>query len=277
MKKAWIPFGLLLAPLLAAVGWAAPAVTHFVTGGHSIYHLRPATVERGGGRVIIGAAYDGAVLCHTPTGELRWAAETGGSFPFDLCVADINGDGLDEVIVAAADGVLYAIGPDGQRLWSFKTAPPLFQVCAAKQPDGRCLLLTGGAGQVLYALSPEGKLQGQLPLGVPIRHLRAGDILGQGRDLVAVATTTGALAGKLGLSLVDPRDLGRLWTQTNLGAYAPNSGRRFFSMAIVDLDHDRKQDILLSGTWGDHGKIYAFDQAGQQRFAKSDPRTPNVP
>jgi hypothetical protein len=277
MKTRILTIPLLMALLLPSLGWTEPAVSLFSTGGHTVYHLRPATVARGGGRVVISAAYDGSVLCHTPAGELRWKAETGGNFPFDLCVADINGDGLDESLVASGDGAVYALGPDGKRLWSFKKTAPLFQVCAAKQADNTCIILTGGEEQTLYALSSDGKLRGQLPLGVPIRHLRAGDILGQGRDLAVVATTTLALNGKLGLSLVEPRDLSRLWSLENLGVYAPNSGRRFFSMALVDLNHDSKQDILLSGTWGDNGKIQAFDQAGKQLFVKSDPRIPIIP
>ncbi|HAS83536.1 MAG TPA: hypothetical protein DCS43_12930, partial [Verrucomicrobia bacterium] len=254
-----------------------PPVELFSTGGHTVYHLRPATVERGGGRVIIGAAFDGTVLCYTPGGTLIWKAETPGSFPFDLCVADINGDGLDEVFVASGDGVLYAIGPDGKRLWSFKTPLPLFQVCAAKQADGQCIILTGGVEQILYALTPHGEWRGQLTVGFCIRHLRAGDLLGQGWEQVAMATTTGALAGQLGLSLLDPRDLSRVWDLTNLGVFANNSGRRFFSMAMVDLDHDGKQEVVLSGSWGEKGKIYAYDGTGRQRFAQSDARIPDVP
>lgn len=61
-------------------------VNFYTTGGHTLYHLQPATVKRGG-RVVIGAAYDGAVLCYSPSGDLRWKAETGDGFPFDLCVA----------------------------------------------------------------------------------------------------------------------------------------------------------------------------------------------
>ncbi|MEI6176152.1 MAG: hypothetical protein WCS43_04605 [Verrucomicrobiota bacterium] len=49
----------------AGAASVASAVSLFSTGGHTVYHLRPATVERGGGRVIISAAYDGSVLCHT--------------------------------------------------------------------------------------------------------------------------------------------------------------------------------------------------------------------
>jgi|GEM_PF-2462443 len=270
--------GLMAVVLLPAASLAEPAASMFSTGGHTVYHLRPAKVDSNGVPCVISAAYDGAVLCHTPGGELRWKSETGGNFPFDLCVADINGDGLDEALVASADGTLYAIGPDGRRLWNFAKTAPLYQVCAARQKDGRCIILAGGIEQTLYALSPDGKVRGQLSMGFTIRHLRAGDILGQGRDHVAVATASSGLNSKfLALSLVDPQDLSRIWTTNNLGVYAPNSGRRFFSMALTDLDHDGKKDIVLSGSWGEHGKIYAFDQAGKQRFAQSDPRIPDVP
>ncbi len=274
-RLVWIV--MLAAACFSPVKGAEPPVEQFNTGGHTVYHLRSATVEHEGQTAIISAAYDGSVLCHSPRGKLIWKAETGGNFPFDLCVADLNRDGLDETLVASADGVLYAIGPAGEPLWSFRKTAPLFQVCVARQKDGTCVVLTGGGEKTLYALSADGKMRGQIRVEDTIRHLRAGDMLGQGRDMVAMATTSGGLAGKLGLSLVDPQDLSRPWTLANLGAYAPNSGRRFFSMAIVDLDHDGKQDILLSGTWGDHGRIHAFDGTGKSRFAKSDPRIPNVP
>ena len=65
------------------------AVESFSTGGHTVYHLRPATVESGK-RAIIAAAYDGYVLCHRSDGTPLWQAETGGFFPFDMAVADIN-------------------------------------------------------------------------------------------------------------------------------------------------------------------------------------------
>ncbi len=263
--------------LLPSLIHAESPLSSFSTGGHTVYHVKSGTVEKSGARVVISAAYDGSVLCQRPSGELVWKADTDGAFPFDLCVKDLDGDGRDEVLVASADGALRVFDPDGKKLWSFARTAPLFQVCVASQKDGSCVVMTGGEDQTIHVLSTDGKLRKDIPLGVPIRHLRAGDILGDKRDVVAVATTTGALAGKLTISLFDPVDMKQIWSRTDLGAYAPNSGRRFFSMVTVDLDHDGKQEIVCSGSWGDHGKIYAYDSQGDLLFAKSDPRVPNVP
>jgi hypothetical protein len=245
--------------------------------GHTIYHLRPAKVDGTDKILIISAAFDGSVLCHSTKGDLVWKADAGGSFPFDLCVADINDDNLDETLVASGDGGIYAFSPEGKPLWVFKKERPFFQVCAAKQKNGETIILAGGVEDTLYSLSPDGTLRGKISMGSNVRNLRAGDILGDGRDLVAVSTTVGALAGTLSLALVDPTDLSIIWSRTNLGSYFPNSGRRFFSMAIVDLNHDGKKDILLSGSWGENGKIFAYDQKGELMFIKSDPRIPTVP
>ncbi len=259
-----------------AATWDKSPMNIYTTGGHTLYHVQAATIKQGS-RVVIGAAYDGAVLCYSPTGDLQWKAKAGDAFPFDLCVADIDNDGLDEVLIASGDGVLYVIGPDGKQLWSFKKKRPLYQVCAAVQEDGKCIILAGGVEDFVYSLSHTGELRGKLLVKNHITRIRAGDILGLGRDMVAVATTTGALAGTLGMNLIDPVDLSIIWTRSELGSYAPNTGRRFFSMAITDLNHDGKKDILTSGSWGQNGKIYALDQRGQPMFIQSDPRIPNVP
>ena len=242
----------------------------FSTGGHTVYHLRPATAA-GGTRAIVSAALDGHLLCHTPEGRLIWKTPTGGNMPFDLAVADIDADGMDEALVASGDGSLYAVDHDGRRLWTFTRTAPLFQVAVAKLADGSAVILTGGVEQVLYALSPEGKVLRKLETKHCIRHVRAG------RDYVAVATASTGLAGVLSLMLIDPADMKVLWNRTNLGSFAHNSGRRFFSMVLLDMNRDGRQDILLSNGWGENGKIFAFDHTGKQLFETSDARIPKVP
>lgn len=260
----------------AAVQTGGPAITAFTTGGHTVYHLHPARVDRSGTPAIVGACYDGDVLCYTATGRRLWSAPAGG-FPFDLSVADIDGDGLDEALVASADGGLYAIDHNGKPLWTFRRTPPLFQVSVAKLSERRSVVLTGGVEQILYALSPEGRLLGKSPTPHCIRHVRAGDIRGEGRDYAAVSIASSGLTGWLGLMLVDPSDLRVLWTKGPLGTYGYDSGKRFFSMLIADVNGDKKPEIVLSNSWGEHGKIFAYDQEGNALWTKSDPRIPNVP
>lgn len=240
-----------------------------------MYHLRPATVGTGE-RAVISATFDGSVLCHNSSGRLIWKRSIGGHFPFDMTVSDIDGDARDETMVATAAGVLYALDDTGEILWTFDKTAPLFQVCTARLSDGSVVILTGGVGQTLYALSPKGKALRSLQTQHAIRHVRAGDIRGEGRDYVAVATTNRGLSGTLSLLLIDPADLDVEWKQTKLGTHAHNSGKRFFSMAVLDLNEDGKEDILLSNSWGENGRIFAYDHTGTQLFTTADKRIPNI-
>ncbi|MHB8902156.1 MAG: outer membrane protein assembly factor BamB family protein, partial [Thermoguttaceae bacterium] len=270
----------LLSVILAfpcqGTGQTSEAPSSFSTGGHTIYHLGSAALS-GGQRGIVAAAYDGAVLCYTPQGKQLWIARFGNDFPYDLCVADIDGDPQDEALVATAGGELLAIDDDGSLLWSFNRTAPLFQVAAARQADGTPIILTGGVDQELYALSSQGELRGSLKTEHCIRHIRTGDFRGDGRDGVAVATASTGLNGKLTLMVVDPTNLDVRWKQEHRGAQVPNSGRRFFSMLIVDVDKDRHDDILLSSGWGENGRIVAYDGQGKQVFTENDRRIPNIP
>jgi len=270
----------LAIPLLVAVaslscGHDNP-IESFSTGGHTVYHLRTGKIESAGS-AIISAAYDGTVLCHRPDGVLHWKAETGGNFPFDMAVADIDEDQLDETLVASADGNLYAFDQDGSRLWVFERTPPLFQVCTARLSNGSTVILTGGVEQTLYTLSPQGSILGMLQTEACIRHLRAGNILASDRDHVALATASRGLSGDLSLHLIDPADTSVQWRRENLGTHAHNSGKRFFSMAILDLNKDGRDEILLSNSWGEHGRIFAYDSQGEEVFTTQDQKIPNVP
>ena len=82
MNKISILVGLVVLIFIRTVGLSQSAVSVFTTGGHTVYHLRPAFLGQGKDRGIISATYDGSVLCHTPEGKLHWKTQTGGEFPF---------------------------------------------------------------------------------------------------------------------------------------------------------------------------------------------------
>jgi hypothetical protein len=250
-------------------------VRSFSIGGHTAYHLKPATV-RTDERAVISATFDGFVLCHNRAGQLAWKTHIGGHFPFDMTVSDIDGDGRDETMVATAAGIIYAVDDTGEILWTFDKTAPLFQVCTARLDDGSTVILTGGVEQKLYVLSPSGKNLRSLQTQHAIRHIRAGDIRGEGRDYVAVATTNRGLSGNLSLLLINPANLDIKWMKSNLGTHAHNSGKRFFSMAVLELNRDDKEDILLSDSWGEHGRIFAYDHTGRQLYTTTDKRIPNI-
>jgi lambda-carrageenase len=254
------------------------ALEMFTTGGHTVFHVQTGCVSRGGGRSIISAAYDGAVLCHTQAGERLWENSESTSFPFDICVADLNGDGLDETLVAYSDGTLLALDRKGQALWCRQVQKrPLYQVAVARRESGACVILAGGVEDDLHFLSVDGTPCGRMALAGHITRVRAVDFTGIGEDRVVVATSTAALAGQLALYLIDPFTQSIVWHRTELGSFAQNSGRRFFSLAFADVDADGKKEILLSGSWGENGKIFAFRSSGEDLFVASDPRIPDMP
>lgn len=255
---------------------AAPLAWAFPAGPSPAYHVRTLRPQPGLRGVVV-ACLDGTTACFSSTGRPLWTAKGAGGFPFDLAVADLDGDGLDEVLVASGDGTLQAYGPDGRTLWTFARAAPLYQVCVAHDARGQALVLTGGVEQVLYALSARGTVLRELKTEHCIRHLRAGDVLGTGRDAVALATTSSGLTGILKLFLLNPADLSVYWQRTDLTVRGMNPGRRFFSMLIDDLNHDGKAEVLMGGGWRENGTLHAFGPAGETLFNKSDRRIPSTP
>ena len=177
------------------------AVTAFSTGGHTVYHLKPATVSKAGRRAIISAAYDGSVLCHTQMGKLLWKVKPGEGFPFDLAVADIDDDGMDESLVASSDGSLHSIDHDGKNIWTFKGNTPLYRVSVAKSHSDTLVILTGGVERILYALSASGKIISKYEADGVIRLTGSGNIMGEGQDFTAVATARSGLSGNYTLRL----------------------------------------------------------------------------
>lgn len=248
-------------------------LTAFSTDGHTIYHIKPVKIKKTEPNALVMAAYDGAVLCYTPDGKLLWENNDNKDFPFDLAVADIDNDGLDETFIATAGGVINALAADGTLLWSYKREAPLYQVCPLKTASGEWVIFTGGIEEEIYALTAKGSLKGSFEAGDVVRHIRKGDILGDGREYAAVLTASSGLTGNLTLMLFDPATLKPIWCKPNLG---PKKGwKRFFSMAIFDLNHDGRQDIVMSH-YGGNGKIFGYDFEGNQILESSDPMVPSI-
>jgi len=182
-------------------------LTSFATGGHSVYHLQPAKINKRDKPAIVAATFDGTVICYTPEGRSVWEKKINDYFPYDLAVADIDNDGLDEVFVATAGGTVDAYDSDGTHLWSFTREAPVFQVCPVRLGSGEWIILTGGIEEEVFSLSADGVLKSSFKTGDVVRHIRKGDILGEGKDYVAVATASTGLQGKLSLMLYDPETL----------------------------------------------------------------------
>jgi len=167
-----LQIGFLMILLLSGCS-PQPVITSFSTGGHTVYHLQPGTVSKNGKRVIISAAYDGYVHCHTAGGKLLWKNQPGKGFPFDLEVSDIDKDGLDETLVASSDGSLYVLDNNGQLMWTFggNPLPPLYQVIVENDSSGNTVILTGGIERILYTLSTAGVVLSKQEGGGVIRNI----------------------------------------------------------------------------------------------------------
>lgn len=248
----------------------------FTTGPTPAYHLRILR-QQPSLKAVVAANSDGSTACFGFDGRPLWAAKGAGGFPFDLATADIDGDRLDEVLVASGDGSLYAYDQDGTLLWRFESKAPLYQVCTARDRNGATVILTGGVEQVLFALSPKGVVLNRLETKHCIRHLRAGDVLGNGGDSLAMATASSGLSGSLRLFLIDPQSLAVVWEKAIPSGSGIHAGKRFFSMLVDDLDKDGKAEVLMGGGWKENGSLQAFNHKGDLLFSKDNRKIPNIP
>jgi len=258
-SKYWL-FFLIYLPTIA---YSVSAITAFNTGGHTIYHLEVGTVDQSGKRVVVGAAYDGSIVCHYDTGQPIWKQDTNGQFPFDLEVSDIDGDGFDESLVASGDGVLRVIDSKGVLIWAFPTPAPLYQVATIRLASGQTYILTGGVDRQLYFLSARGELLGTFETAGAVRLLNTGDILGSGKEYIAVASATTTLAGRYNLQLVDPVIMDSLWTVPMRRYRQPRDGGRYFSLEIFDIDNDGKQEMVFGHSPYQPESLTVYDEFGK--------------
>lgn len=244
----------------------ADASLAFPTRGHTIYHVKPASVD-GYSRSLITAAYDGYVLCFSQAGAFQWEIQPGTGFPFDLAVGDIDNDSFDETLVASSDGFLYAIDHNGQLLWKFATKAPLYQAAVVKKRDGTSVILTGGVERVLYALSPLGKVLGTFEANGVIRLIGKKNIETAGTGYVAVATARSGLSGNYTLRLHNLDNLKPLW-ERQMGADKANN-ERFYSIGFADMDGDDDEEMVFGMTQDKSDEITVFDTQGNLKIVRT--------
>jgi len=260
--------------------FAGDALRAFSTGGHTVYHLRCGRMTVDGNQVVVGAALDGTVFCFTRHGELLWKNQANRALPLDLDVADLDKDGRDETLVASADGGLYVLDHAGKLSWCFTREPPLLQVCAVTGSGQDPVILTGGIEKRLYALSPTGNVLNSVESPFVVRHIRSGNFLGDGKEYAAVVTAKNDKS-RFFLQLFDPSDLKPVWEKpVGLSTQNPTEGTRFhvpwlayrvavFSVLPVDINHDGRDEIIMSDHFEKRGNFYAFDHRGQKVLTSS--------
>lgn len=242
-----------------SIGSAAPGIKSFSTGGHTIYHVRAATVAKDSGRAIIAASQFGKLLCYTMDGKKLWERDTGGSFPFDVDVGDIDDDGLDEACVASADGSLYAVDHDGKLLWKvFEDKPPLYQVMIHRSGRGTAIF-AGGVEKVLYKIGPDGKVAGEVPGEGIVRNIGAGAVIEKGTNHLVVVRRRAFKPGTI--EIYDPVSLKRL-TESRKAV-----GKDSFEMLVRDTNADGIEEIILGFRTG----AVAYDATGEE-VARFEPR-----
>ena len=240
-----------------------------------MYQLQCAKTQPGGEATLVSASYDGTVLCHSLSGKPIWENRENRGFPYDLAVGDLDGDGLDEALLASSDGALYAIDGDGKLLWTFRREPPLLQVAVSRGPDGRPIVLTGGMEKKLYALSAGGEVLSTWESPYAVRHIRSGDILGEGRDIAAVVTSKND-SSRCFLQLFEPAGLKEVWKKpVGLQTKNPTEGSKFYvpwagykvspkSLLVLDIDGDGKEEVVMADAFDTKGEVSAYDAKGEK-------------
>ncbi len=279
IMRAFIALFLCCFTLATAAPGAEP-LRSFSTNGHTVCQLRCGHVAPSGDSVLMAAALDGTTLCYTHDGKLLWKNDTNRSLPLDLAAADLNGDDRDETLVASADGSLYAFDHAGQLKWQFRKEPPLIQVCAVTETSQGTIILTGGIEKKLYALSQNGEVLNHVEFPYPVRHIRSGNFLGDGKNYAAVVTAKNDRS-RFFLQLFDPLSLKPIWKKpVGLATTNPTEGTKYYvpwagfrvtamSALPIDINSDGSDEILLTDSFSEKGRFYAYNGHGEKILTSS--------
>jgi len=259
---------ILASLLISAVVWGGGLVKQIPIKGNA-FHVALADIDGDSEPELICACFHGEVYClDRRSGEVRWSYKTGG-FPFDLAARDIDGDGKAEVFVASADTNVYALRPDGSLLWKFKTSWPAYQVSPGNI-DGKMPLeiAIGGAGRTARILSAQGKEVGSKSFRDATRHVRVGDVDGDGVDEVFVCMAYGTLYAHKGVyfNLIWRKQL----TRHAKKGRADMKHWRPYSLELIDINGDGCSEMLWGSGFYDGNDIRVLRGDGEELWAKVD-------
>jgi hypothetical protein len=217
-----------------------------------------------------GGGGDVSVLLGDGRGRFRPAAGSpfpAGKNPNDVAVADLNHDGHPDLAFANHDtSVLTVLLGDGHGSFSPASSSPL-TVHSHPHPHGVTAADFDGDGHVDLAtdsweedkvtvLFGDGKGGFTSPGATfavgrhPYQHLRAADLLGDGRAEIVTTNLGGA-----SVTVLVPD--GKRGFREAAGSPFP-AGRSPFAVAIGDMNGDRKLDLVV-GNWGGHPEDSSFD------------------
>jgi len=248
----------------------------------SVWQIAAADIAGDGKHALVYACYDGKVVCQDePGGNVLWTYET-GAFPYDLVTRDLDADGRAETLLALADGRLVVLTSAGKLAWQHKAPSPLFQAAAARTKEGM-RVFAGGTDATVYVFDVRGRKLAAVPYqgrGL-IRLLRGADVDGDGFEELILADNTGPLVAMKGQKVAEAlaRPQQSLW-QVNLrtmiaakpGDLQPNrspTNFRPYSLAVADLDGDKKADLVFGSSYFSSNAVRAMSSQGTLLWEQS--------
>jgi hypothetical protein len=168
--------------------------SHNATDNGRVTLIQPHALLENSTNLLVGTS-DGRLLALNAGGSRQWDRELPAAITA-IALIDISGDGKDDLVVGDEQGNLVAFNYWGMELWRWSADGAVVNLQTANlTADSPPVLLLGsrsGVGKVA-ALDKNGNLLWQSNVGYPVTALDVGDVDGNGRAEIAVATADGTI------------------------------------------------------------------------------------